>query len=364
MSCKRSALIIIYFALFGFFAADSWARKPGEQAIATARVNEVNGVLKSAQQDLNSPSSISSEGLGLAIAERTTSTAPVTSPADVSVPGSESGSLVISRGLCWGAIGITSLVCLLLLRLLFKQPQPSTKSAGRKSQPVEAKTTVIETQTRTLTEKQKLSDYRLRGNISSSSVVTKLDSTLDRKANNGNDSMTSASQAQVKNAKLIDGKKSVPDLPASNYRDRSTALAVTPTPPPILIESSPQVDNSESAIKAATQVARGAIAPVNRELFAQLQDRDPQIRLKALKDLKQLYQFAAPGITQIAAMQSDSDYEIRQTATQALRELNVNPLPPLSTAEKFTGDRLLAPKAGQTNLHLVAYLLADLDTDE
>ncbi len=53
-----------------------------------------------------------------------------------------------------------------------------------------------------------------------------------------------------------------------------------------------------------------------------LQAKSPEIRTNAIRDLTTLYKFVAPVTKQLAQMQLDTDRRVRQTATQALQQLN------------------------------------------
>jgi hypothetical protein len=130
-----------------------------------------------------------------------------------------------------------------------------------------------------------------------------------------------------------------------------------------LLEIMPQVGTLDKSLifKAVTQINQRTFQPINSELFVALQNEHPEIRLNALRDLKSLYQFVSPVITQIAQMQSDQDYEVRQTATQVLRQLNASPLPTFNNCSEV--DDLIVGKESEANLHLVAYLLAELDAE-
>lgn len=139
-----------------------------------------------------------------------------------------------------------------------------------------------------------------------------------------------------------------------------------------LLNIIPQVGALEksSILQAITQINQRTFQSINNELFTALGHDNPQVRLNALRDLRNLYQFVSPVITEIAKMQSDQDYEIRITATQTLRQLNANPLPTFDNYcdrevdcdHKF--DDLAMGTESDNNLHLVAYLLAELDAEK
>ncbi len=77
-------------------------------------------------------------------------------------------------------------------------------------------------------------------------------------------------------------------------------------------------------IKAITQITHRSFKPVNEQLFALLNDENPQIRIKAILDLTSYYKFVAPITQQLAQMQLDQDPEVRHRAKQALYKLNLN----------------------------------------
>jgi hypothetical protein len=119
-------------------------------------------------------------------------------------------------------------------------------------------------------------------------------------------------------------------------------------------------------LETVMQINQQSYQSINNELFAVLADENPEVRLKALRDLKNLYQFVSPVVTKIAQMQSDQDYEVRQTAIQLLRLLNASPLPTFydHSAAEAEVDNLIVGKKNEENLHLVAYLLAELDAEK
>ena len=77
-------------------------------------------------------------------------------------------------------------------------------------------------------------------------------------------------------------------------------------------------------IKAITQITRRNFKPVNEQLFALLNDDNPQVRINAILDLTTYYKFVAPITQQLTQMQLDQDPEVRHRAKQALHKLNLN----------------------------------------
>jgi HEAT repeat protein len=140
-----------------------------------------------------------------------------------------------------------------------------------------------------------------------------------------------------------------------------------------LLNVIPQVGALEksSILQAISQINERTFQSINHELFLALIHENPEVRLNALRDLRNLYQFVSPVITAIAKVQSDQDYEIRITATETLRQMNANPLPSFSNYycdRQIDFDQEVDDLAESTksdnNLHLVAYLLAELDAEK
>ncbi|HEY9768312.1 MAG TPA: HEAT repeat domain-containing protein [Coleofasciculaceae cyanobacterium] len=89
-----------------------------------------------------------------------------------------------------------------------------------------------------------------------------------------------------------------------------------------IISQADSIDKS-LILKAVTQITNRNFQPINTELFALLQAKSPEVRINAIRDLTTLYKkFLAPVTKQLAQMQLDSDRQVRQTATQALQQLN------------------------------------------
>lgn len=134
-----------------------------------------------------------------------------------------------------------------------------------------------------------------------------------------------------------------------------------------LLEIMSQVGEPDKSliIQAVSQITNRSFKSINEQLFTDLQDLDPEVRLNAIKDFKNLYQFVTPVVTKIAQMQSDADYQVRQAATQALTQLNASPLPAFTKLKNSSEPvDLISGENSQANLHLVAYLLAELDAEK
>ena len=76
-------------------------------------------------------------------------------------------------------------------------------------------------------------------------------------------------------------------------------------------------------LKAVTKITNRSFKLVNEQLFAELNDANPQVRINAILDLTDLYKFVAPINQQLSQMQLDSDQEVKHRAKQALEKLNL-----------------------------------------
>lgn len=133
-----------------------------------------------------------------------------------------------------------------------------------------------------------------------------------------------------------------------------------------LVELMSQVNSLDRGLisQAITQILHRSFQPINDELFNALQDENPDLRKSAIRDLTALYLFVAPITKQLVQMQLDADPEVSQTAIQALQQLNLSSFSKPFNDRAGEGINTLAPrKEGEANLHLVAYLLAELDTE-
>ena len=370
MICKRFAFIVVYCALFGLYPADSWAKKQNGQTIKTV---EIFSSLTSANRNPNSLTS-TSNALKSAVVV-TPLTVKATSKAIAQVDVVEREPSKINRRWFWVAIGATSGISLFLLWLLFRKPQQSTKSLTRSNtEKFEPKKTKVES----VNFESRDRSSSIEGNIHD---LSKVETNINPTAKN-NITQVARVATPIENVDVV--CKLVQHLQEPSH-NLITTKVVAPSQnelrrkairklaevgdyrniePLLKIMFSVEVVDKDLIFEAVNQIINRSLEPTNQKLFANLQHEDPQMRLNAIRDLKQLYQFASPAISKIAAMESDPDYEVRQTATQTLRQLNVNPIPPLSNYSNLEIDRLVSGEKSKANLHLVAYLLAELDVDE
>ena len=371
MICERFAFVIIYCALFGLYPADSWAKKQSWQTIETV---EIRYSLTSANRNLDSLNITPKNAFKLALAATPSKVKAVPEAnAPINVEP-EAANSEISRGWSWGGIGATSAISLFLLWLLFKKPQQSTNFATRSNtEKFQPKKTKVES----VNFKSGDRSNSIEGNTHD---LSKVETNINLTAKN-NITKVARVATPIENVDLV--RELIQHLQEPSHNLMTASLVASSQnelrrkairklaqvgdyrsiEPLLKIMFSVEAVDKDLILEAVNQIINRSLKPINQKLFANLQHQDPQIRLNAIRDLKQLYQFASPAISEIAAMESDPDYEVRQTASQTLRQLNVNPIPPLNNYSNLEIDRLVSGES-KANLHLVAYLLAELDVDE
>ena len=266
-----------------------------------------------------------------------------------------------------GAMTLTFGISLFLIWLLFKEPSPSRKEiavADRDSE--SAKETAVK------------NNPVIEEAIASSATNLESDrSVLAQQAQNSPrgdvDAVRVIQELQSEVAEADSNHRLSSDGVAQIAQRREAIWKLTETGdyrsigPLLKIMAYADEPDKTFIITAVTQIINRTFKPIDEQLFTNLQDANPEVRLNAIRDLKNLYQFVTPVITKIAQMQSDVDYGVRQTAIQALEQLNANPFPtfprPTKTTEQKT-DNLVLGEESEANLHLVAYLLAELDAEK
>ena len=115
---------------------------------------------------------------------------------------------------------------------------------------------------------------------------------------------------------------------------------------------------------AIAQIVHRNFQPINHRLFTNLQQDNPQVKKNAINDLSDLYLFIAPVAKKLLQMQLDSDPEVRQTAVEALRRLNIN-INSCSEPDRNYRDRYgnFVAKKAQVNLRLVGDLPIESDAE-
>ena len=370
MFFERCASIIIYAVLLNL--------NPGS-AIATVAVTDFAGV----GEETRLPDSAASNSASQAAPSPQLELQPLsqTSPPQLAqdnssepistqnLPVSESLQTAIDRYWALGAMALTSSIAIFLLWLLFKKPQDTdadiTATSATSTAPTDSNLSTSKIPTSVATASvatESLADSTEsslpKSPIAHIDVVRELvrDLQLDTRTE------TNKVDRQFKN-----------DLQISRRRKAIWELTKTGDYRSIepLVKIMPEVSATDKSliVEAVSQITRRSFRPIDEQLFANLQDPSPEVRLSAIRNLKHLYQFVTPAIGKIALMQSDPDYRVRQTAIQTLRQLNADPLPTFERANDGNSvdeaqDSLVSGGDSEANLHLVAYLLAELDAEQ
>lgn len=382
MICDRFAFafVIIYFALSGFKPSHSWAAKPNllNTNVIHNQTTLPQGVINPPQKKnlvaLKQQANVKDDSANLQPVKEKTKE-----------------SKEINRLLPFGGMALTSAFALFLTSLLFTKPQQKPKlsttnenlklgEASAKSDAVVS--SLIQDNTRAnsweleksvVPDQVSLSDSPLVDIGADIDVVQELINDLQHPENYP---FSDPENYPLKYSELEDlGSLTESPSPEISIRRKAIEkLAEVGDHRSIeaLLNVMPQADTLEksSIIQAITQINQRTFQSINNRLFIALGHENPEVRLSALRDLRNLYQFVSPVITAIAKMQSDEDYEIRTTATETLRQLNANPLPTFDSycdrvinCDREFGD-LTMGKESDNNLHLVAYLLAELDAEK
>ncbi len=80
-------------------------------------------------------------------------------------------------------------------------------------------------------------------------------------------------------------------------------------------------------LEALAQICTRTLRPMNQALAISLQDKNPQVRKNAIRDLTRIYDIMSQITQLIAHAIDDNDPEVQETAKWAMRQLNVQ-LPP------------------------------------
>jgi hypothetical protein len=96
-----------------------------------------------------------------------------------------------------------------------------------------------------------------------------------------------------------------------------------------LVDSMVDGDSYERSLtlEALAQICTRALRPMNQALAISLQDKNPQVRKNAIRDLTRLYDIMSQISQLICHALDDSDEEVQETARWAIRQLNLQ-LPP------------------------------------
>jgi hypothetical protein len=96
-----------------------------------------------------------------------------------------------------------------------------------------------------------------------------------------------------------------------------------------LVDSMVDGDSYERSLtlEALAQICTRSLRPMNQALAISLQDKNPQVRKNAIRDLTRLYDIMSQITQLICHALDDSDEEVQETARWAIRQLNLQ-LPP------------------------------------
>ena len=373
MSFKRLTFVVIYLACSSFGIEASWAAK---SSLIEAPVVDVAGDKEDRESDLSaiarhqSVVELDNSAIGLwASANGQTETeSQESSELAIEAPP------VIRRNWPAKAMVLTFGIALFLIWTLFRQPPPAAEAVAEGSQQDKSNREAAEAksnQSGSLGSEQEQPDiYKAFKSLDLTvdPVTTIAESIEDPQSVERDTAEIDVVQELIQdlqpNASIKSDdlgqkflrRKAIWELTkVGDYRSIEPLMAILP-----------QANDPDRGmiLEAVKQITRRNFQPVDRQLFTDLQDRNPEVRLNALRNLKNLYQFVAPALSKIAQMQSDPDYEVRQTAIQALQQFSINPLPEFANPIENEVRDLVSGEESEANLHLVAYLLAELDAEK
>lgn len=101
-----------------------------------------------------------------------------------------------------------------------------------------------------------------------------------------------------------------------------------------LVDSMMDGDSYERSLtlEALAQICTRSLRPMNQALAISLQDKNPQVRKNAIRDLTRLYDVMSQISQLICHALDDSDEEVQETARWAIRQLNLQLAPRLDIA--------------------------------
>ncbi|PSB09383.1 hypothetical protein C7B62_13480 [Pleurocapsa sp. CCALA 161] len=366
----RLALMIIYFILSSFNTGDSWAanlnlsktniiseKTPLQPTFIDLKKNSYE--LKSTKiDDLWSKPKLKKANSP----ERSLNSNPISQ---------------VDRFWALGAMTLISAIALFLIWILFSKPKqkykavtnlpPVNKAHNCSKVTVSYQTLAIESDPRQ-NDRQDVAITKPVLNIALDNSLAVEKSTVKNKVNQAN-SLANIDKLQqfINTLRAIDNCHEPVSAQTELKRQAIWHLAKVENYYSVepLLKVMPQVGvlAQNLILEAVMQINQHSYQSINNQLFVALHHENPEVRLKALRDLRNLYQFVSPIITKIAQMQSDQDYEVSQSAILILRQLNANPLPTFYDDSQAEVDNLVV-KESEENLDLAAYLLAELDTEK
>ena len=220
---------------------------------------------------------------------------------------------------------LLSIALLAALLSLFFQYRPKNKASKRRK-----KTTYVN-------PKNPLNKF-FEGNGNSFGADTKTSSEIN---DNWEDDFASSLPVQatsrIPNADLI--LSLIESLRDDNPRTRRRAVwklaqvsdsrAMQP-----LVDSMVDGDSYERSLtlEALAQICTRSLRPMNQALAISLQDKNPQVRKNAIRDLTRLYDVMSQISQLICHALDDPDEEVQETARWAVRQLNLQLAPRLDIA--------------------------------
>ncbi|MGH2414312.1 MAG: HEAT repeat domain-containing protein, partial [Microcystaceae cyanobacterium] len=80
-------------------------------------------------------------------------------------------------------------------------------------------------------------------------------------------------------------------------------------------------------LEALSQISTRTLKPMNQALAISLQDKNPQVRKNAIRDLTRIYDLMSQVSQLLCHAIDDSDTDVQETAKWALNQLNLQ-MPP------------------------------------
>ena len=287
----------------------------------------------------------------------------------------EGSSRKIDRNFSLAAMAIISAVSLLLLWILFQEPQATADPATEGDNDLKLITeeekqaqtlpplNILETKSNTDGAEETVTTESDYATASIEWLIEKYQATVE----NEKTSQPIPIDCQIIDIDVV--AELIQDLQHSNRRLRRKAiwelaeLGDTRSIKP-LVDMMPNVSSLDKSLisNAITQIVHRSFQSVNHRLFANLQHKNSQIKKNAINDLSDLYLFIAPVTKKLVQMQLDKDPEVSQTAVQALRRLNISSCFEPVRDYRDRHSNLIAKKA-QTNLRLIRDLPAEIDAE-
>ena len=344
MVCERFSIIIICSILSNLAISNSWATTSnGSEAsfVPDIAIASLNNTSRGQEDKITRDYSL--ENVHFFAQSRFVSQSEPQQDSSQNSTTPEA-SPKIDRSLSLVAMAVTSVISLLLLWLLFRKPLPNQEVMAELP-------TVEEQQDQDFAIAESKLEYpkQVEGEItpaqiysvedfprSTQSTVTLVEdeadlaatdvSVIDDLAVNGNLIKTDSNPDDSDEVLQL-----MQDLHQSDRNTRRQAMwelakigdSRCIKPLMAIMPQGSSVDKS-LIIKAITKISNRSFKPVNEQLFALLNDKNPQVRIKAILDLTSYYKFLAPITQQLVQMQLDQDPEVRHLAKQALHKLNLN----------------------------------------